>query len=120
MSRLQAILDRKNQRRTRLESALNSIVNQLRKIGSLKIVLFGSLATREVDVNSDLDLLVIMPETKDGREWSRLIYDKVERGVASDIIVFNKAEFERELPTNSFLRQIIESGKVVYEKADQG
>lgn len=88
-------------------------------MGSLKVILFGSLATGEVDVNSDIDLLAIMPETKRGKEWSRLIYDKVERGIASDIIVFNKIEFEKELPTNSFLKQIIESGKVVYEKTDQ-
>jgi hypothetical protein len=87
-------------------------------MGCLKIILFGPLATGEVDVNTDLDLLAIMPETKGGKDWSKLIYDKVERDVVSDIIVFNKKELEEELPTNSFLREIVESGKVVYEKTD--
>jgi predicted nucleotidyltransferase len=89
-------------------------------MGALRIILFGSLATGEVDVNSDLDILAIMPETKNGKEWSKLIYESVERGVASDIIVFNRKEFETELPFNSFLRRIMDTGRVVYEKTSKG
>lgn len=88
-------------------------------MGALRIILFGSLATGEVDVNSDIDILVVMPETKNGKEWSRLVYDCVERGAASDIVVFNRKEFETELLINSFLRRIIDTGRVVYEKASQ-
>jgi predicted nucleotidyltransferase len=116
MSRLREILQKKDQRKLRLQSALRSIVSQLRNLGALRILLFGSLASEEVDVNSDIDLLVIMPETKSGKEWSRIIYDQVERGVASDIIVFNRREFQKELPMNTFLTGIVDSGKVVYEK----
>jgi predicted nucleotidyltransferase len=119
MSRLRAILERKNQRKAILQSALDLIVDQLREMGALRIVLFGSLATGEVDVNSDIDILVVMPETKNGKEWSRLIYDSVERGAASDIVVFNRKELETELPINSFLRRIIDTGRVVYEKTSQ-
>lgn len=109
----------KNQRKGRLQSALHPILNQLREMGALRIILFGSLATGEVDVNSDIDLLVIMPETKSGKEWWRLVYDSVEREIASDIIVFNQAEFEREAPTNAFLIHVLETGRVVYEKTAQ-
>jgi predicted nucleotidyltransferase len=120
MSRLQGILERKNRRKVALQSSLDLIVNQLREMGALKIILFGSLATGEVDIDSDVDILAVMPETKNGKEWSRLIYDSVERGTASDIIVFNRKEFEAELPINSFLRRIIDTGRVVYEKTSKG
>jgi predicted nucleotidyltransferase len=116
VSRLESILERRNQREKRLRSALDSIINQLRRMGPVKIIVFGSLATGDIDVNSDVDLLAVMPGSRSGREWSKIIYDEVERGVASDIIVFNETEFQKELPTNSFLRRIVKSGKVVYEK----
>lgn len=47
---------------------LFNILEELKKLGALKIILFGSLIHGDVDVNSDLDLLVIMPNTKSGKE----------------------------------------------------
>ncbi|MCS7202697.1 MAG: nucleotidyltransferase domain-containing protein [Dictyoglomus sp.] len=47
---------------------LFNILEELKKLGALKIILFGSLVHGDVDVNSDLDLLVIMPNTKSGKE----------------------------------------------------
>ncbi len=80
VSRLEHILSRKKRREEKLRAALGSIVDQLRALGALKIVLFGSLARAEVDVGSDLDLLVIMPATRTGEEWTRLVYERLERG----------------------------------------
>lgn len=114
--RLAQILGRKAERETQLRSSLDSIADQLKAMGALRIVLFGSLAEGEVDVRSDLDLLVIMPLAKSGKEWSRLIYDTVERGVDSDIVVYNQEEFAEMIPASSFLRDVMESGKVIYEK----
>ena len=116
MSRLKEILSKKAKRKARLMSSLDSILEQLKSIGVLKIVLFGSLAYDEVDVYSDLDILAIMPSTRSGRQWMTLIYDEVERGIASDIIVFNEREFEENVAASSFLQNIVNSGKVVYEK----
>lgn len=116
MSKIAEILRRKNERRTRLLTGMDSIVDQLKGMGAVKIVLFGSLMREEVDVNSDLDLFVLMPSTKSGKEWMDLIYDRIERRVASDIIVYNEKEFQEELPWNSLLKSILK-GRVVYEKA---
>ncbi|MEN2983656.1 MAG: hypothetical protein ABDH25_01350 [Dictyoglomaceae bacterium] len=44
------------------------MLEELKKLGASKIILFGSLA------HGDVDLLVIMPNTKSGKEWSNLIY----------------------------------------------
>lgn len=116
VSRLEHILSRKKRREEKLRAALGSIVDQLRALGALKIVLFGSLARAEVDVGSDLDLLVIMPATRTGEEWTRLVYERLERGVAADIIVYNESEFHAKLPGSSFLREILSTGSVVHEQ----
>ena len=114
--RLPQILRSKAEREAQLRSSLDSIADQLKAMGALRIVLFGSLAKGEVDVRSDLDLLVIMPSAKSGKEWSRLVYDNVERGVDSDIIVYNQDEFAEMIRASSFLTVVMESGKVIYEK----
>lgn len=116
MHRLRDILVRKGARRVALQSRLDAIVSQLAELGAAKVILFGSLARGEVDVHSDLDLLVIMSPAKSGKEWSKLIYEKVDRGIATDIVVYNEDEFKDELPVSSFLRNTVRSGRVVYEK----
>lgn len=115
MSKIDEIIRRKEERKRKLLSSLELMVDQLKSMGALKIVLFGSLMREDVDVNSDLDLFVLMPSTKSGKEWMDLIYDKVERKVASDIIVYNEKEFQEAFPWNSLLRNI-SKGRVVYEK----
>ena len=45
-----------------------------------------------------------------------LLYEKLERGIATDIVAYNQEEFEAKLPESSFLRTIEQSGKTLYEK----
>lgn len=116
MADLKEILQKKAERETNLKSFLDIIKSQIKNMGALKIILFGSLISEKIDVYSDLDLLVIMPSTKSGKEWTKLIYENVERKVASDIIVYNHKEFEDDLPTSRFLRNVLKSGRVIYEK----
>jgi predicted nucleotidyltransferase len=115
MPKLKEILQRKEERKAKLQSALDSIVSQLKSIGAMKVILFGSLVDDSVDVSSDLDLFVLMPPTKTGKEWMDMIYEKIEIKIASDIIVYNQKEFQEKLSTSSFLQNILK-GKVVYEK----
>ncbi|MEM4729638.1 MAG: nucleotidyltransferase domain-containing protein [Thermoplasmata archaeon] len=111
-------LDRKRRlREARLRSSLRSVVRQLKGMGAVKIVLFGSLARGEVHTHSDLDLLVVMPASRSGREWAGRIYSEVRRGVACDILVFNEEELARDLPASRFLRHVLASGRALYEKA---
>jgi uncharacterized protein len=116
MPELYEILQRKKERKARLQEALESIVGQLKSLGAIKIIVFGSFAQDKVDVNSDLDLFVLMPSTRTGKEWTDMIYDTIERKVASDIIVYNDKEFSERLPASAFLQNVVK-GKVVYEKA---
>lgn len=118
MSRLKEILQKKERRKARLNSSLDSIINELRNIGALKIILFGSLVKGEVDIYSDLDLLIIMPSSRSGKQWMKQIYGTLSREVASDLIVYNEKEFEEKLPISRFLQSIVNSGRVVFEKTN--
>ncbi len=84
------------------------------RYGSLSLALW--LRVRS-DLASDLDLLIVMPATSSGREWSRKLNAELPRDVAMDLLVFAEDEWATELPGNSFLRHIEERGRVVYEKA---
>ncbi len=117
MSKLKEILQRKTEREEKLKSSMESITRQLIELGALKIILFGSLAEGNVDVYSDLDMLVIMPSTKSGGEWMKFVYANVEREIDSDIIVYNQEKLREKLPVSSLLRHVLQSGRVVYEKA---
>jgi len=116
LQRLKEISDKISNRKIKLRNCLNLLLKQLKDFGAIKIYLFGSYVRDEIDVNSDLDIFVIMPSNKTGKEWLNFIYSNIERDVASDIIVFNDNEFKNQLSSNSFLDNIIISGRLVYEK----
>jgi predicted nucleotidyltransferase len=115
MSKVQEIIQRKKERKQRLEAALESIKHQLIRLGALKIILFGSLNEGNIDRYSDLDLFVVMPSVRTGKEWMDIIYKNINREIASDIIVYNEKEYEKNLNTNSFVIEINNTGKILYE-----
>jgi len=117
VSKLEEILQNKREREEKLKASLGSVTKQLSDLGALRIILFGSLAEGDVDVFSDLDLLVIMPPHKSGKEWARLVHESIEPGIASDIIIYNQKELQENLAKSSFLRSVLNSGRIVYEKA---
>jgi len=83
-----------------------------------KIFVFGSYAEGKITVNSDIDFFIIKKTTKTRqerqREVSRILID---REVPMDIIVFTPAETERRKKIgDSFILNILNSGKLVYAK----
>ncbi|KKN58314.1 hypothetical protein LCGC14_0553390 [marine sediment metagenome] len=116
LQRLKEISEKIENRKLKLRDTLTSLIKQLKNFGVLKIYIFGSYVRDDIDVNSDLDLLVVMPPNKAGKEWINLIYNKIEMDIFSDLIIFNSEEIKNQLPTNSFLQNILSSGKIVYEK----
>ena len=116
MPTIKEIRKKKSKRKNRLESCLNLLLQQLKELGALKVILFGSMVKDEIDIDTYIDLFVIMPQNKSGKEWMDFIYKNFEREISSDIIVYNKNEFETKYPTSSFLQEIISSGRKIYEK----
>lgn len=66
---LQEIRERKEKRRQLLQVELERISEQLKAIGALKIIVFGSYAEGHVRSTSDLNIITIMPSTMIGRKW---------------------------------------------------
>ena len=119
MSKLKEILQKKKEREERLKSSLDSVVRQLGDLGALKIVLFGSLAKEDMDVSSDLDLLVIMksnlPRYKRATPM-RLLFNPTP--CPMDILVFTPREVRRwNGTTNHIVTEALEKGVVAYAKS---
>jgi predicted nucleotidyltransferase len=112
---LEDIKARKEARRKALQRSLEHITGQLRDMGALKVIVFGSFASGEITSLSDLDLIVVMPSTQSGREWMGKIYEEVDREVDCDILAYTREELEKMLPVSGILRSALSSGRTVYE-----
>lgn len=112
----------------RARTYINEIVRTLCELDPYRIVLFGSQATNTTSEYSDLDLLVILDSAfipnsyEDKMKNKLLVRDKiseVNRQVPIDLVVFTRAEFEIiERNGGSFLNEIRNHGKILYEKAN--
>jgi predicted nucleotidyltransferase len=88
-----------------------------------KIILFGSRIWGEPDEDSDLDVLVIketdVRELDRMREVSRLLrrFQQPPHLLPLDVFVKTPAELEERLAVgDSFIGDIVEGGKVAYER----
>jgi predicted nucleotidyltransferase len=84
-----------------------------------KIVLFGSYAYGKPHQDSDVDLLVVMQAANETSQAIRLTL-AFERPFPLDLIVRTPENLRRRLADgNWFLREVMEKGKVLYEKRNQ-
>lgn len=121
MTEIQAVASAQPQaRRALLEKELKRFLPLLQQhYRPHKIILFGSLATDQIEEWSDLDL-VIVAETEERflnrvKEAMLLLRPKV--GV--DLLVYTPEEFKqlsRERPF--FHKEILEKGRVLYERGE--
>ncbi len=97
-----------------------SIINTIRdQYKPDKIVVFGSRASGQPTQDSDLDLLVVKetdePQPQRDLDVSSLLYP---RQLPVDIIVKTPQEIAEESERkNSFIKLILSTGKVIYERA---
>jgi predicted nucleotidyltransferase len=96
-----------------LPQVVQRLVNELRPY---QIILFGSYAHGRPTPDSDVDLLIVWDAPQDRRERVR----RIERALSPrpfpvDVISKTPEQLQRELPHNFFLREILRSGKVLYE-----
>lgn len=116
MGTIASIKKSQEERKKQLKKALDNLLNQLKEMEVLKVILFGSFKEDKVDINSDIDLLIIMPNTKSTKKWNDFIYTNIERNIASDLVIYNEKDFKDMQPKSTFLDHITETGKVLYEK----
>ncbi|MGI8916891.1 MAG: nucleotidyltransferase domain-containing protein [Chloroflexota bacterium] len=84
-----------------------------------KSILFGSQARGDADEGSDIDLLVVMPDTVDRRETSIQIHGAVaDLPMPKDIIVTTSDEITwRGHVVGTVLRPAVHEGKVLYGRS---
>lgn len=99
---------------------INEIVGKIaRVINPKKIILFGSYALEKANDESDLDLLVVVensdvPQYKRARAIRKHLWGMSD--IPKDIIVYTENEIkEWQGVKSSFISNILEYGKVIYE-----
>ncbi len=83
------------------------------------IVLYGSVARKETGLESDIDLLIIVPEGEDIREQIlSLTYDvDLEFGAVTSQVYMTPQEFERYLSWGDpFLENVLKEGVIIYDR----
>jgi predicted nucleotidyltransferase len=95
------------------------IANRIvRDFQPLRIILFGSYARGEANAESDVDLLVVLPQVADKRKAAVEIRRALgDLPVAKDIIVTTPEEIARRGDlVGTVLRPALREGKVLYER----
>lgn len=107
------------QRDRELRVELERILEILKKrVRPEKVILFGSLAQRKSNSESDIDLLIIQKSKDSLFERVRKLEELLQRRYAADLIVLTPEEEELLLESgNRYLKEILTRGKVLYERA---
>lgn len=95
------------------------IVDRLtRQFQPLRIILFGSRARGDHRPDSDVDLLVVMPEIDDRRRTTVAMLSALrDRRVPVDIVVTTPEEIARRGHlVGTILRPALRDGRVLYER----
>jgi predicted nucleotidyltransferase len=81
-----------------------------------KIILFGSYAYGKPTMESDVDLLVVMPFEGGHFMQAHKITRRLNLALPLDLLVYTPEQLQYRLEIgDSFMREIVERGKVMYE-----
>ncbi len=107
------------QRKRIPQRAIDDVVRQIvEKFQPQKIILFGSYARGNPRPESDVDLLVIMNTRLKPVRQEIEICQRIDYEFGLDLLVYTPEVLTRRIELgDSFLREIIRDGKVVYESA---
>jgi predicted nucleotidyltransferase len=100
-----------------MEPAVREAVEQIvQQVHPSRIILFGSRARKEQGLESDVDLLVVMPEGTHRRRTAQMLYRKL-RGlpVPVDILVTTEVDLDRQKDNPGLIyRTILQEGRQLY------
>ncbi len=96
-----------------IESLVQKIVEA---VHPLKIILFGSYAREKVKPDSDIDVLVVMPEGVHCRRTAQLLYRQIRGlGVPFDILVTTPSTLEKHKDNIGLIyRTVLKEGREIY------
>ena len=81
-----------------------------------KVILFGSAARGEPNLDSDADFLIIKKETPlYGADRIRELSRMIDRNIPIDLLIYRPEEFQKWLQLGDpFLKSVLKEGKVLY------
>ena len=80
-----------------------------------KVILFGSYAAGNAGVESDIDLLVVMPDEVSGVRVAADIITRLKPVLPVELVVRSSRQIRERLALNDFfLREIMTKGKELY------
>jgi predicted nucleotidyltransferase len=95
-----------------IDRLVEHIVEQVQP---LRIILFGSAARGEMGPDSDLDVLVVVPEARHNRRMISRLYSGAALDVGVDYVVTTPAILERYGNTLGFVyREALKDGREIY------
>ncbi len=96
-----------------IESLVRKIVEA---VHPLKIILFGSYARNKANPDSDIDVLVVMPEGVHCRRTAQLLYRQIKGlGVPFDILVATPNALEKHKDNIGLIyRTVLKQGREIY------
>jgi uncharacterized protein len=79
------------------QAKLDELVRRIvEAVHPLRIILFGSAARGDMTPDSDVDVLVVMPEGTHRRQTAQMLYGRMYRlGTPVDIVVATRGDLER-------------------------
>ena len=99
------------------EKTIDVLVRRIvEEVHPIRIILFGSAASGKVEQDSDIDLLVVMPEGVHRRRIAQLLYQKITGlRVPFDILVATPGDLEKHKNKIGLIyRTILQEGREVY------
>ena len=104
------------------KKAIDYLIQRIvQEIHPLHIILFGSAAREDNRNDSDIDMLVIVPEGVHRRHTAQLLYKKIRGiGVPFDILVATPSDLQKHKNNIGLIYQtILREGKEVYVSRKQ-
>jgi predicted nucleotidyltransferase len=101
---------------TLTEEIKHRLISSFEHFSPNKIILFGSLARAEEDEFSDIDVIVVYKTTKPFLGRLRELYLSWDIPRAIDILAYTPEEFEEMSRENSFIKEVLSTGEVIYER----
>ena len=97
-----------------IRSFVDDVVN---RFNPERVILFGSHASGNTTPDSDVDLLVVMDFKNRPHQQAFEIRRAIKRSFPLDILVRRPADINRRLRLGDFfIKEIMQEGKVLYEK----
>ena len=91
------------------------------KLHPRQVILFGSFATGDIHEGSDVDICVVAEFKEEFLDRMKILMDLNDLGLPLEPVGYTLSEFENmKEGGNSFIGEVVEKGKVLYEAQCHG